>query len=48
MANKRLNVSINEKAHKVIERYKFDNNLITKDDAVEKILIEFGNKMLNL
>ena len=38
---KRLNVSISTEAHKVIERYKLDNDLITKEEALEKILFEF-------
>lgn len=41
MANKRLNVSIDIKAHKIIEKYQFDNDLDRKDDAIEKLIFEF-------
>lgn len=39
MQNKRLNVSISIKAHRIIEKYQFDNDLDRKDDAVEKIIL---------
>lgn len=42
MANKKLNISISEDAHKVIELYKIQNDLVRKDDAVDKLLLEFA------
>lgn len=41
MAKKRLHVVIDTKAHQIIERYKVDHQLRAKDDAVEKIIIEW-------
>lgn len=44
MAQKRLNVSISIDAHKIIEKYKFENDLVTKDEAVDQLILEFGEK----
>lgn len=45
--NKGLNVSISQKAHRILEKYKFDNDFIRKDEALDKLLLEFGEKYLN-
>jgi len=37
--NKRLNVTLTKLAHKIIERYKLDHDLQTKDEAVEQIIL---------
>ncbi len=44
MTNKGLNVDISEKAHKVIEKHMFNNNITRKDDAVEDILLKFDKR----
>ena len=44
MVNKRLNVSISMKAHEVIEDYQHKNHLESKDDSVEKIMLEFNKR----
>ena len=39
---KRLNVSISEAAHSIIEKYQFDNKLERKEDALDRLVKEFA------
>ena len=45
--SRRVNVTLSSTAHRVIEMYKFENNLVTKEQAIESIILGMGELLYN-